>query len=209
MSNPPEARSVKIGHDERTGWSSDRPRRDGAPPRPASLAVRGRVLAPSDRLRYTPGSLVLVASPDAEAAERFMTGVLEDRSALLSAAKVRRLLSGRVAEDELESRVGEVLDSAVQKRLDGGEAVVLIMEGFAASDRERWVRAAAGLRRPRHLVLLDGSAGEEARSALGDLRRVLMAGGLGEDGFHTAIRLGGSSATELNRIVFRSPPRDE
>ena len=51
----PPARSVKIGEDERTGWSSDRPRRDGAPPRPADLTVHCRVLAPADRLRYSPG----------------------------------------------------------------------------------------------------------------------------------------------------------
>jgi len=206
---PPETRSIKIGNDERTGWSSDRPRRDGAPPRPASLAVRGQVLEPSDRLRYTPGSLVLVATPDPAEGERFLAGVLEDRSALLSPQKVRKLLAGRVAEEELEARATQLLDAAVQKRLDSGDAVVLVMEGFDAQDRERWVRAAAALRRPRHLVLLDGSAEQADRGALGDLRRTLMAGDLGEEGFHTAIRLGGSSATELNRIVFRSPPRDD
>lgn len=209
MPTPPETRSIKIGHDERTGWSSDRPRRDGAPPRPASLAVRGQVLEPSDRLRYTPGSLVLVATPDPAEGERYMVGVLEDRSALLSPQKVRKLLAGRVVEDELEERAAQVLASAVHKRLDSGDAVVLVMEGFDAEDRDGWLRAAAALRRPRHLVLLDGSAEEADRGALGDLRRALMAGELGEEGFHTAIRLGGSSAAELNRIVFRSPPRDD
>lgn len=209
MPTPPETRSVKIGHDERTGWSSDRPRRDGAPPRAASLAVRGQVLEPADRLRYTPGSLVLVATPAPAEGERFMTGVLEDRSALLSPQKVRKLLAGRVGEDELEQRAAEVLGAAVQKRLDAGDAVVVVLEGFGVEGRERWVRAAAALRRPRHLILLDGSAQEADRGALGDLRRALLAGELGEEGFHTAIRLGGSSAAELNRIVFRSPPRDE
>ena len=31
MNDKPSTRSVKIGEDERTGWSSERPRRDGLP----------------------------------------------------------------------------------------------------------------------------------------------------------------------------------
>ena len=61
---PSTPRSVKIGDTERSGWSSERPRRPGEserPPRPADVSVRGRVLAPSDWLRYQPGSLLLVA----------------------------------------------------------------------------------------------------------------------------------------------------
>jgi hypothetical protein len=209
VSTPPPTRSVKIGQDERTGWSSDRPRKDGAPPRPADISVRCRVLKPSDRLRYTPGSLVLVASPDRDQAERYLTGVLEDRSALLSTAKVRRLLEGRVDADKLDDQAATVLESAVLKRLNGGDAVVLILDGFEAEERDYWLRKAAPLRRPRHLVLLDGSAGDEDKGPLGDLRNKLMAGELGDEGFHTAIRLGGSAAAEVNRLLFRAPPRDE
>ena len=61
MSQPP--RSVKIGDNERGGWSSDRPRKAGEaerPPRKQDVSVRGRVLAPSDRMRYNPGSLLVV-----------------------------------------------------------------------------------------------------------------------------------------------------
>jgi hypothetical protein len=201
---------VKIGSDERTGWSSDRPRKGGDTPRPASVAVRGRTLAPSDRLRYTPGSLVLVATPEPAEAERFFSRVLEDKAALLSPNKVRRLLEGRVSEQDLESQAAAVLDAAVAKRLKGGDAVVLIMEGFNPEAREHYIRAAAALRRPRHLVLLEGTAAdEEDRGALDDLRRTLLAGELGEEGFHTAIRLGGKSAAEVNRLLFRAPARDE
>ena len=65
MSSGP--RSVKIGDNERSGWSSERPRRPGEaerPPRQADVSVRGRVLSPSDSLRYSPGSLLLVACAD-------------------------------------------------------------------------------------------------------------------------------------------------
>jgi hypothetical protein len=207
----PGPRSVKIGSDERTGWSSDRPRKTGdAPPRPASVAVRGRTLTPSDRLRYTPGSLVVVASADPTEAERFFTRVLEDKAALLSPAKVRRLLEGRVSAEQLETQAAAVLEAAVAKRLKGGDAVVIVMEGFDPAEREHYVRAAAALRRPRHLVLFEGpAADDEDRSALDDLRRTLLAGELGEEGFHTAIRLGGKSAAEVNRLLFRAPARDD
>ena len=53
-----QPRSVKISDNERGGWSSDRPRRPGEaerPPRKLDVSVRGRVLAPSDRMRYSPG----------------------------------------------------------------------------------------------------------------------------------------------------------
>jgi hypothetical protein len=209
VSDPTSTRSVKIGSDERTGWSSDRPRRGNAPERKPDISVRGRVLQPTDRLRYTPGSLVLVAAPDAAAGERYLTSILEDRSALITRARVRRLLDGRVPAEALEEQTGTVLDTAVTKRLDDGEATVLVLDSFDPEEREHWLRTAAGNRRPRHLILLDGSAAEEDREALGDLRKALMAGGLGDEGFHTAIRLGGSSAAEVKKLVFRAPPKDD
>ena len=45
--------------------------------------------------------------------------------------------------------------------------------------------------------------------ALNELRRALDAGELGNEGFQTALRLGGGSIGELKRIVFRPPPRDD
>jgi hypothetical protein len=210
VSDSANTRSVKIGSDERTGWSSDRPRRGNAPERKPDISVRGRVLQPTDRLRYTPGSLVLVAAPDRDGAEQYMTGVLEDRAALISPQRVQRLLKGRVPDEQLAEQSATVLEAAVHKRLNAGDATVLIMDGLGAEEREGWLRAAAALRRPRHLILLDGSGGDdEDRAALGELRKALIAGELGEEGFHTAIRLGGSAAGEVKRLVFRSPPKDE
>lgn len=205
----PDPRSVKIGADERTGWSSDRPRRGNAPERKPDISVRGRVLEPSDRLRYTPGSLVLAAGPDAAAAERYLSGILEERSALITRSRVRRLLEGRVPAEALDEQSGTVLERAVEKRLSDGDATVLLLDGFTADEREPWLRSAASRRRPRHLILLDGAGDEADRDALGDLRKALMSGALGDEGFHTAIRLGGSSAAEVKKLVFRSPPKDE
>jgi hypothetical protein len=212
MASRPPARSVKISDDERTGWSSDRPRRDGAPQRPPDLTVHCRVLAPADRLRYSPGSLLVVVSASAAERDSFLERLIEDRAALLSPGKVRALLAGRVAEEDLQSRAEELLSAAVAKRLENRETVVLALDSLQASDREPFVRIAAAHKRPRHLILIETArdqVSEEDLGALNELRRALDAGELGAEGFQTALRLGGGSAAEVKRILFRPPPRDD
>ena len=77
MPTSPPPRSVRFSDDERGGWSSDRPRRDGGPQRPADISVRCRILTPSDRMRYSPGSLVVVVAPSAAERDRFVERVIE------------------------------------------------------------------------------------------------------------------------------------
>ncbi|MBA3328495.1 MAG: hypothetical protein H0T43_09355 [Solirubrobacterales bacterium] len=212
MSTPSGPRSVKIANDERGGWSSDRPRRDGAPPRPADITVRCRVLTPSDRMRYSPGSLLVVVSASAAERDALVQRLVEDRASVLSLDKVRGLLAGKVPEDDVEARAAQLLDAAVAKRLEAGETVVLPAEGLAPEGRERFVRMAAALRRPRHMMVLETgreNVAEEDRTTLNELRRALDAGELGAEGFQTAVRLGGTTASELKRILFRPPPRDD
>jgi predicted kinase len=212
MPDPPGTRSVKIGSDERTGWSSERPRRDGAPPRPADISVRSRVLRPADRLRYSPGSLLLVVGAAASEPGQFVERVVEEPGSALSLRKVRALLAGRVAEEEIEARSRELLDAAILKRLKAGQTVVVAIEGFDPAERERYVRLAHGERRPRHLILLEAprdQVQDEERPRLDDLRRALDAGELGSEGFQTVLRLGGNALSELKRIVFQSPPRED
>jgi predicted kinase len=212
MASRPPARSIKISEDERTGWSSDRPRRDGAPARPANLTVHCRVLAPADRLRYSPGSLLVLACASPAERERFLDRLIEDRACLLSLGKVRALLTGRVPEQELPVRAEELLRAAVSKRLESRETVVLATERLDAGEREPFVRLAAALKRPRHLILLETAreqVAEEDHAALNELRRALDAGELGSEGFQTALRLGGGSAGEVKRILFRPPPRED
>ena len=211
MSSQPSQRSVKISADERGGWSSDRPRREG-PQRPANLFVHCRVLRPGERLRYSPGSLLLVACASDAERDRFLARVIEDRSALLSSAKVRELLAGRVAAEELEERAAQLLYAAAAKRLQARQTVVLAAPGLQPADREPFVRLASELSRPRHLILLETArelVAEQDTAALNELRRALDAGELGAEGFQTALRLGGGSADDVRRISFRSLPREE
>jgi predicted kinase len=212
MPNPPSQRSVKIGADERGGWSSDRPRPGGGPPRPADISTRNRVLSPSDRMRYSPGSVVIVISPAPDAGERFADRLIEERGALLSLGKVRGLLAGRVDADQVEERATELLLAAARKRMEAGETVVIVTETLDPAEREPFLRAATAARRPRHAILLDAGAaqmGDEDRTALNELRSALDGGELGAEGFQTALRLNQSAASELKKILFRPPPRDD
>jgi hypothetical protein len=203
---------VKIGADERTGWSSDRPRREGSAPRPIDISTRCRVLRPADRMRYSPGSLVVVVSASAAEREAFINRVIEEKGAIFTLAKVRGLIEGRVPAEELDARAAELLQAAVTKRLEAGETVVVGAEGLGAEERDRWARIAHGFRRPRHVILLETAkdqVDEEDAVPLNELRTALDSGELGAEGFQTAMRLGGASIGELKRIVFRSPPRDD
>jgi hypothetical protein len=170
------------------------------------------VLTPSDHVRYSPGSLLVVVSPSPPERDRFTDRLIDNRASLLSLDKVRALLEGRVAEEEIPGRAEEILDAAVLKRLGANETVVLAADGLGADERERYVRMAARFKRPRHVILLDTSregVQDQDLAALNELRRRLDAGELGAEGFHTALRLGGESLSELKRIVFAHPPRDD
>jgi hypothetical protein len=206
----PQQRSVKIDQDERGGWSSDRPR--SGPARPADISARCRVLRPTDRMRYSPGSLLIVLSPSDAERERFVDRVIAERGIVFSLPRVRELLAGRVAEEEMDERATELLTAAVRKRIEASDTVVLPIEGLDPATREPFVRMAATLRRPRHVILLEAGrdeAGEEERALLNDLRKALDAGELGSEGFQTAMRLGGDSIAELKAIIFAPPPAED
>ena len=212
MTDPPQTRSVKIGQDERTGWSSDRPRKEGQKERPVDISTRCRVLAPSDRLRYSPGSLLVIVSASEELRERFAGGIIQEKGALFTMPRVRALIAGRVDQEVAEEKAAELLEAAVQKRLKAGETVVVVAEGLAPEARERYVRAAAANRRPRHLMLLEtpkDEVAEEDRAPLNELRRKLDAGELGEEGFQTAMRLSAGALKELKAILFRPAPQED
>jgi len=155
---------------------------------------------------------VIVVSASAPERDRFVERLIDDRACLLSLEKVRALLAGRVAEQELKARAEELLTAAVSKRLQNRDTVVLSADGLEAEEREGFVRLAAANKRPRHLILLETSRDqvrEEDLAALNALRRALDAGELGAEGFQTALRLGGGTASEVKAISFRPPPREE
>jgi predicted kinase len=163
-------------------------------------------------MRYSPGSLVVVVSASAANRDRFVARVFEEQNAVLGLDKVRALVAGRVPDEELDARASELLDAAILKRLESGQSVVVPATSLDAEERDRHVRAAHRFRRPRHLVLIETAredVSDDDAAVLNDLRRTLDAGELGNEGFQTALRLGGAAIGELKRIVFRPPPRDD
>jgi predicted kinase len=212
MEQGSKPRSVKIGDDERLGWSSERPRREGARERPADITTRNRVLRPSEELLYSPGSLVVVVSGAPAEADAFVNRLVQSKGALFSLGKVRSLLAGRVGEAELEARAQELLLGAIAKRLESGETGVLVTETLDPEEREPFVRLASAAGRPRHLVLFEPAGvdlDEEGKAALSDLRRRLTAGEMGQEGFQTSLRLAGSTIGEVKRLDFQRPSRDD
>ena len=212
MSQP---RSVKIGDNERGGWSSDRPRKPGEaerPPRQQDVSVRGRVLSPVFRMRYNPGSLLVIACADPAVRAAFVARVIEEQSTVFSLEKVKGLLAGKVAADEIDAKAQTLLDAAVAKRFAAGASVVVPLEGLGAEERERYVRLAAPHRRARHLILVEAgkdSVAEEDRAPLTDLRNRLDAGELGQEGFQTAMRMSAGALKEIKAILFRPAPQED
>jgi hypothetical protein len=212
MEQSSKPRSVKIGDDERLGWSSERPRREGGPTRPVNIASRNRVLRPAEELLYSPGSLLVVVSSAPTEAEAFVNRLVQSKGAIMSMSKVRGLLQGRVADDELDERAEELLANAVAKRIESSETVVLVAESLAPEEREPFVRMAAMAGRPRHIMLFEPAGvqlDDGQKAALSDLRRRLTASELGDEGFQTSLRLAGSSIGEVKRLDFQRPARDE
>ena len=212
MSSNPSSRSVKIDADERGGWSSDRPRREGGPARPPDISVRCRVLSPTHQLRYSPGSLLMVASASTDEREAFAQRLIDNKASVLSLEKVRALMAGRVPDEQIDAKAPELLQAAAAKRLEAGEHVVLVGAWLDPEERARYARLAAQFRRPRHLILIETKTdrvADDDRAPLNELRKLLDAGELGGEGFHTALRLGGGTASEVRRILFQPEPKDD
>ncbi len=154
----------------------------------------------------------MIVSPSLPERDRFVDRLIEERSAFFSLAKVRSLIEGRVPEEVLDEKADELLQAAVLKRLGSGETVIVALETLTPEERERYVRPAAALKRPRHLILLEtgkDAVAEEDRAPLNELRRALDAGLLGAEGIQTSLRLGGATISEVKKVLFRPPPRDD
>lgn len=163
-------------------------------------------------MRYNPGSLLMIVGAAAADPARWAQQIVEERSAVLSMAKVRALLKGRISEDEIEARAPQLLHAAVAKRIAAKASVALAMAEFDSDQREVYVRLAHGQSRPRHMILLEAPREkvlDEERPPLDALRRALDDGELGAEGFQTSLRLGGNALAEFKRIVFQPPPRED
>jgi hypothetical protein len=211
MASSDGLRSVKIGADERTGWSSERPQRKssgpGRPPRPAGRALH---VPATDTLSFPNGSLVIFTGADAVTVHRLVARMLP-RPALISYDVLARAVADKRVPAE---QVGEVTQRLVAKRIDErraeGQATV-VETGDLSSELRTALAAMADRRAGAHLVVLDSG-----RKAVGDderfeaLRTVVTgarSGDIGEEGFSTAMVLGRVDLDKVTGIEFVAPRR--
>ena len=198
-------RSVKIGADERTGWSSERPRRassgSGRPPRPAGRALP---VPASDTLTFPSGGVVVFTGADAPAIHRLVARLLP-RPALIS----YDVLARAVAEKVPSEQVGEVTLRLVGKRIAERQAegqATVIETGELSAELRSGLAALADRRAGAHLVVLDSgrkAVGDEERfEALRAIGTGARSGEFGAEGFSTAMVLGRVDLDKVTGIEF-------
>jgi hypothetical protein len=205
MASGDGVRSVKIGADERTGWSSERPQRaksgPGRPPRPAGRALN---VAASDTLSFPSGSLVVFTGADAVTVHRLVARMLP-RPALISYDTLARAVAEKVPAEQVEEVTLRLVSERVAERQAEGQATV-IETGELSSELRTKLAALADRRAGSHLVVLDSG-----RKALGDderfeaLRTVVSgarSGEIGAEGFSTAMVLGRVDLDKVTGIEF-------
>ena len=209
MASNDSVRSVKIGADETTGWSSDRPRRAagaGRPPRPQGRAM---VLKAGDVLSFPAGSLVLFTGADPVTLHR-LVGRLLPRPAVVLYDQLHRAVAAKVgAEQAAETTLG-LIAKAVGERLAEGQAVVIETADLSGELRSA-LAALAGPRAGSHLVVLDSGRkaidDEERFEALRAVTAQARSGEIGSEGFSTVVVLGRSDLDKVSEVEFTQRKR--
>jgi len=125
MTQPP--RSVKIGDNERGGWSSDRPRRAGEPERPPRARVRGRYRPGPARYRGSPGMPVSEPFPltdprlDLRSEVEIIARALQERGSANRRELSRRVGARFWGPGRFSAALREAVVEGRAKRLRGGE----------------------------------------------------------------------------------------
>jgi hypothetical protein len=208
MASNDSVRSVKIGADERTGWSSDRPIRAnaGRPPRPQGRAM---VRAASDSLSFPSGSLVLFTGADPVAVHR-LVGRLLPRPQVVPYDQLSRAVAGKVGAADVAAVTLQMVAKAVRERLAEGQAVV-IETADLSSELRTALAALAGPGVGSHLVLLDsGRKSVDDDERFEELRAVAVAarsGEIGSEGFSTVVVLGRSDVDKVTEVEFTQRKR--
>lgn len=208
MASGDGVRSVKIGADERTGWSSERPERKssgpGRPPRPEGRALN---VAASDTLSFPNGSLVVFTGADPITVHRLVARMLP-RPALISYDALARQVAEKVPAEQVGEVTLRLITKRVEERKAEGQATV-IETGDLSSELRTALARLADRRAGSHLVVLDSG-----RRAVGDderfeaLRAVVSgarSGEIGSEGFSTAMVLGRVDLDKVTAIEFVAP----
>jgi hypothetical protein len=200
-----ELRSVKIGADERTGWSSERPQRTssgpGRPPRPQGRAL---TVAASDTLSFPAGSLVIFTGADPTPVHR-LVGRLLPRPTVISYDVLARAVAEKVGADQVTEVTLRLVGKRVAERQAEGQATVIETADLSSELRTALAKL-ADRRAGSHLVVLDSgreAIGDDARFE--ELRAVATgarSGEIGSEGFSTVTVLGRKDLDKVTAIEF-------
>jgi hypothetical protein len=204
MASDNAVRSIKIGADEKSGWSSDRPHRaagKGRPPRPQGRAM---VLSAGDALSFPTGSLVLFTGADPVTLHRFV-GRLLPRPMVINYDQLARAVATKVPAEKVAAITLQLVGKRIGERLAEGQAVV-IETADGTSDLRRAIAALAGPPAGSHLVVLDSGrkavADEQRFEALRALATQARSGEIGSEGFSTVVVLGRLDLDQVTEVEF-------
>jgi hypothetical protein len=205
MASSDGVRSVKIGADERTGWSSERPQRKssgpGRPPRPAGRALN---VPATDTLTFPAGSLVIFTGADAVTVHRLVARMLP-RPALVSYDPLARAVAEKVPAEQVGEVTLRLVAKRVAERQAEGQATV-IETGDLSTELRTALAALAERRAGSHLVVLDSGRKAVADDERFEELRAVVAGArsgeIGSEGFSTAMVLGRVDLDKVTGIEF-------
>jgi len=201
-------RRVVIGAEERTGWSSERPEKDGRP----KVHGQARVLHAATELHYAPRSILLISGAELEV-RRHLLQRLFPAELVISAERIEALVKGKVSEERLPATVSHLMRQAAANRLAAGRPTVVATETLTEAERKNFTTLAEESKRGAHLIILDAGrqavADEDAFSALQALRALARDGEVGVEGFRTVLVLGRADVDALRSITFEDRRRPQ
>jgi hypothetical protein len=211
MASNDSVRSVKIGDDEKSGWSSDRPQRTpkpggGRPPRPQGRAM---VLSAGDALSFPAGSLAVFTGAEPTTLHRFV-GRLLPRPTVVAYDPLARAVAAKVPADKVAAITLQLIGKAVRERLGEGQSVV-IETADLSSELRTSLAALAPPPAGSHLVVLDAgrkAVGDDERfEALRTVATAARSGEIGSEGFSTVVVLGRSDLDKVTEVEFTQRKR--
>jgi predicted kinase len=210
MASDDTLRSIKIGADETSGWSSDRPQRaTGGGGRPRRPSGRALVLSAGDTLSFPAGGLVVFTGADPVTLHR-LVGRLLPRPAVLSHDQLARAVAAKVPAEKVAAITLQLMTKAVSERVAEGKAVVIETTDLTSELRTA-LAALADRRAGSHLVLLDAGrkavADEERFEALRAVAAQARSGEIGSEGFSTVVVLGRSDLDKVTEVEFTQRKR--
>lgn len=198
------ARRIVIGPEERSGWSSERPREG----RKAHSQNRARVLSPAAELYYAPRSLLVVCSATPEIRLKFLQRFFSAQQ-IISQRRIEAFLGGSVDSKDLGAAAKQLMHAAISRRLQAGQSTVIAPLELFVDEREDLTKIAHQYKRTAHLIVLDAgrqAVGDENLFAqLAALRAAARSGEVGSEGFRTALVLGRADVDRLQAVFFIDP----